>query len=419
MTNEERALVDRRAALITEMQPLAAKAGKTSEEREKLDRMLAEEVSLRKDVEQLRAAETLAAELRATEKPAMAQPGAGSTDTASVEARKKQEKRELGAYFAYNIKPRSLRGATLSMKELPEEYRDLSIGTDSAGGYLVPIDFQRELEVATLAYGQSLGAVRKLHTDSGEALQWPLENDTTNYAQPLAEATQVSEVDGSFNQVTLNTEMYTTGLVKISRQLLQDSAVDAVGIVRDAFAVRMGRGLEKGITNGTTSTYTQGLLVSGTINSAAKVTATGTSGTLLVPQYADIVSVYGKLDPSYRPNATWMFNNAWFAALLGVTDTLGRPLFIPNPNGDGLDRILGAPIVINQQFPALAASTAALLFGDFSKYILRDVGAYSVQRLEERYADYLQVAFLGFQRFGGVFLDAGTHPVVQLTLRSS
>jgi len=349
----------------------------------------------------------------------MAQPGAENASTGTNEAVRAKERRELNAYLKYNIKPTTLRASSVTMKELPAEYRDMVVGTTTSGGYLVPIDFQKELEVATLAYGDSLKVFRKLHTDNGEALQWPLENDTTNYAVPLAEATQVSEQDATFGQVTINTEMYTTKLVRMSRQLLEDSAIDAVGLVKDSFAIRMARGLVTSTTLGSTSTYTQGLLVSGTINSAAKYTATGTGATVLVPQYLDIAKLYGLLDPSYRPNSTWMFNNQMFAALLAVTDTLGRPLFIPNPNGDGLDRILGRPICINQSFPALAVSTAAMLLGDFSKYILRDVGDFVLQRLDERYADYLEVGFLGFQRYGSVFLDAGTHPIVELVLKSS
>jgi len=421
MTNEERVLVDNRARLITQMQTASAKTAKTSEDREAFDAMVAEELSLRRDIEQIRTAETLAAEMRNAVKPPMGQPGNGAAtaDAGESEARSKQERRELAGYIKYNMQPKSLRASSVTLKELPAEFRDMAVGTTTAGGYLVPIDFQRELEVATLAYGDSLKTFRKLHTDSGEAIQWPLSNDTTNYAVPLAEAAQVSEQDSTLSQVTVNSEMYTTKMVKISRQLLEDAAIDPIQIIKDEMAIRLARGLVVGTTNGTASTYTQGLLATGTINAAAKYTATGTGATVLVPQYADIAAVYGQLDPSYRPNATWMFSNSWFAKLLAVTDTLGRPLFIPNPNGDGLDRILGRPICINQSFPTLAVSQPAMLFGDFNKYILRVVGGFTLQRLDERFADYLQVAFLGFQRFGSVFLDAGTHPIQLLTLKAS
>ena len=49
-----------------------------------------------------------------------------------------------------------------------------------------------------------------------------------------------------------------------------------------------------------------------------------------------------------------------------------------------------------------------------SLYQIRRVKELSVLRLEERFADYGQVAFLGFARYDGALLDAGTHPVKYL-----
>jgi HK97 family phage major capsid protein len=43
--------------------------------------------------------------------------------------------------------------------------------------------------------------------------------------------------------------------------------------------------------------------------------------------------------------------------------------------------------------------------------VRRVAGGVTIMRLVERYADYLQVGFLGFERFDGQLLDAGTHPI--------
>jgi HK97 family phage major capsid protein len=53
-------------------------------------------------------------------------------------------------------------------------------------------------------------------------------------------------------------------------------------------------------------------------------------------------------------------------------------------------------------------------FGSLDKYLIRRVKEMSVLRLVERFADYGQVAFLGFARYDGNLLDAGTHPVKYL-----
>ena len=58
----------------------------------------------------------------------------------------------------------------------------------------------------------------------------------------------------------------------------------------------------------------------------------------------------------------------------------------------------------------LAASAKTMLFGDMRKYVIRRVRQMTILRLTERFADYGQVAFIGFARYDGTLLDAGTHP---------
>ena len=59
----------------------------------------------------------------------------------------------------------------------------------------------------------------------------------------------------------------------------------------------------------------------------------------------------------------------------------------------------------------MAANAKSVVFGDLSKYLIRDVLGITLLRLEERYAEYHQSAFLGFARMDGDLLDAGTNPV--------
>ena len=92
-------------------------------------------------------------------------------------------------------------------------------------------------------------------------------------------------------------------------------------------------------------------------------------------------------------------------------DTNGMPLWQPGLVQGQPDRILGYPFVINQDVAAMAASAKAIVFGDLSKYLIRDVRDVTLLRLDERYAENHQVAFLAFSRHDGDLLDAGTDPV--------
>jgi hypothetical protein len=42
----------------------------------------------------------------------------------------------------------------------------------------------------------------------------------------------------------------------------------------------------------------------------------------------------------------------------------------------------------------------------------------SIARLDERFADYGEVAYVGFSRIDGRLIDAGTHPISYLSMHS-
>ena len=70
------------------------------------------------------------------------------------------------------------------------------------------------------------------------------------------------------------------------------------------------------------------------------------------------------------------------------------------------DRILGFTYVINQDFPNIASGAKTIAFGDWSKYIIRQVLDLSIVRLDQTYADLMQTAFLGYLRTDGKLLQS-------------
>jgi HK97 family phage major capsid protein len=75
------------------------------------------------------------------------------------------------------------------------------------------------------------------------------------------------------------------------------------------------------------------------------------------------------------------------------------------------DLLLGKSYVINQDMATPAANAKAVLYGDFSKFIIRDVMQVEVFRLNELYIRNGQIGFIAFARSGSVLVDAGTKPV--------
>ncbi len=213
--------------------------------------------------------------------------------------------------------------------------------------------------------------------------------------------------DVEFGQLVLNAFKFTSKKVLVSLELMQDSNENLADVIGAALGERIGRITNDYFTTGTGSSEPKGI-----------VTAATTSGTTLAaktPTYIELVATEAGVDPAYRPGAGWMFPDTELQEIKKIVETTtGRPIWLPNMAGGAPDTILGYPYFVNQSMAAAAStgSGKSILFGQLSKYIVRDVRDVTLLRLDELYAEYYQVAFVAFSRHDGDLLDAGTHPVV-------
>ena len=287
------------------------------------------------------------------------------------------------------------------------EGRDLSVGTAAGGGYLVPQGFVNALEKAMKWYGPMLQVADIIQTDNGAPLPWPTLNDTGAIGELLGENTAAT-VDAStpFGSKTLGAYIFSSKSLALSIALLQDSAFDE-SILVDMLAERLGRVLNTFMTTGTGTSQPAGVVTGAT---SGKV---GTAGQTLSVIYDDLVDLLHSVDPAYRnnPKALWMMNDLSVGVIRKIKDTTGRPIWEPSIATDKPDTILGKPVYVNNDMATMAANAKSILFGDFSKYKIRRVRDVQILRLTERFAEKLQVGFLGFVRADGAVMNAGTNPI--------
>lgn len=275
------------------------------------------------------------------------------------------------------------------------EQRAQSVGTNSAGGYLVAQEFGGFIEAARRQYGGMLSVATVYPTSSGADLLLPSVDETGVSGSILSENSQISESAMTFSQLTVSSYMYTSGLVLVSQQLIQDSEFPLDTFIANALGERLGRAQNAHWTTGTGSSQPHGVVTGA---ASGKAGATGQTTTVI---YADIVDLVYSVDAAYRQNARFMTKDASIGIIRKLLDSQNRPLWEPSVQAGQPDSILGYPIVVNNDVATMAASAKSILFGDFSKYIIRDVSGIQVVRMGERYADYLQVGFYAFQRTGG------------------
>lgn len=282
------------------------------------------------------------------------------------------------------------------------EERGQSVGNQTQGGYLVPGTFLAELIKSLKAWGPMLdpGVTRQLNTASGATITMPSMNDTANEGALIGENQQVSVTEVNFGTKSLDAYKYTSGVVLISDELLQDAVMDVEGIVRDAMAERVGRIANRHLTVGDGATKPNGIVT------AAGTTAAAGGAAIT---FDDFINLEHSVDPAYRsdPSVGWMFNDATLKAARKLKDLEGNYIWQPaNVQTGAPSVLLNYRYSINQAVADIGSGNKSVVFGAMNKYVVRVVKEFAMKRLVERYADFGQVGLIGFLRLDGELLDS-------------
>ena len=198
---------------------------------------------------------------------------------------------------------------------------------------------------------------------------------------------------------------YSSKEVRVSIELMQDSAFDIESWLAGLLGERIARITNTHFTTGAAPNQPAGVTLD------AGVGVSGATGQTTSVTWDDLINLEHAVDPSYRKNARFMFNDNTLSYLRRVKDGDGNYIWQAGTTGGAPSLINGWPYTINTAMAAMAASATSILYGDFSKYVIRDVKGFSLLRLNELYSASGQVGFLGFSRHDGALIHAGTNPI--------
>ena len=300
--------------------------------------------------------------------------------------------------------------SALSAQEWQQINNTLSVGTASQGGYTVQSEVAQTLIDALKAFGGMRAVSTVIATEQGNPLSFPTSDGTTEVGELIAENTTATASDPSFGTVAVNPYKFSSKIVAVPFELLQDSQIDIEAFVNKRLTQRLGRITNQMFTTGTGSSQPTGVVTGAT---SGKV---GTTGQTLTVIFDDLVDLIHAVDPAYRLNdaslgdVCFMMADTSLKVIRKIKDSQNRPIFLPGYDGLGgamADSLLGYPIQINQDVAVMAANAKSILFGDFSKYIIRDVMQATMFRFNDSaYAKLGQVGFLMWLRSGGNLTDS-------------
>lgn len=426
-------VVNLRASAVTAMHALVELAeeedrGLTAEEREKWDGMNADIEGYDQRIKDIRTAEKyhnqvdqyLEDEQRnKPPKPSGRGEGANGNGGEGPDSQKEWDERYEATFDKFvrfgaiemSGEERSILRQGIKKLE-PGEARAQGVGTDAAGGYTVPRGFSGFIEDALLDYSGIRRVAGVFRTTTGNDLPFPTNNDTGNAGAILAENTQDSEQDLVFAELILGAYKYTSKIIRVSVELMQDSAFNMDAYIGGKFGERLGRATAAHYATGTGTGQPNGLITAATVG---KTAASGTAVT-----YLEMLDLKHSVDPAYRRRgANWLFNDTTLKALKQLVDLDGRPLWSPSVAADAPATFDGDPYEIDQGIASIGLSAKPIAYGDTSKYLIRDVRDFTMVRLSERYADFHQVGFIAFMRTDADLLDAGTNPIKVLQMAAA
>ena len=271
-------------------------------------------------------------------------------------------------------------------------------GDPEAGGYLVPTTLWREITRVMKDFsGVVQAGPMTLRTGNGAPIAFPVADTTEEMGMIIPENDEVPELSTDFASKTLHSHMYSSGIIRASVQLLQDSALNLEAYIAEMMGERIGRILNRHLTVGTGDGQPQGVVTGTTegVETAAPDAIT----------FDDVVELVHSLDPAYRNRAVFMMNDATFHHLRLLKDGQDRPLWQTSLSERNPDRLLGYGVRINNDMPTIEAGKKVVLFGDFRSYAFRDVNGALMTRFSEKYMDRLQYGYMISSRYGGMLLQ--------------
>ena len=350
----------------------------SAEDTEVYERMEQEIVDLGREIERQERLDAMGREMEA---PLMA------PLTTKPECRKKDEKTGTAsdAYKdAFWAQVRSRNGISYEIRNA------LSEGVDSEGGYLVPDEFERTL-VQALEEDNVIRAHAHVFTTSNGIHKIPVVA-TKGVANWIDEGAPFGESDDVFAQEQIDAHKVGT-LIKVSEELLDDSAFDLQQYISKEFTRRIGAKEEEAFLIGDGSKKPTGILHE-TAGAQVGVTAAGTTAVTA----DELIDLFYSLKSPYRRKAIWVLNDSSIRAIRKMKDLNNQYLWQPGLREGEPDLLLGKPLYTSAYMPTITAGARTILFGDLSYYWIGDRKGITFKRLNERYADYGQVGFLASKR---------------------
>ena len=277
----------------------------------------------------------------------------------------------------------------------PDEAKAMQEDTDAEGGFFVPEQFLAQTIHDTGVPGSQLRPLCTVIRVASKDGYIPTMASATWAA--IAEEAAPTESTPVVGQVNFSIEK-SGGLVKVSRELLDDSAINLPALLSQVFQEAAGQFEDVGIISGNDTTQYGGIMSDGDVAFYTMAGATSVVG-------ADLIGTYYALNAQHRANASWVMKSTIASLITSIAITAAGVHSIPSLTAAPSDFILGKRNVLTDVASGLGGSITSTekiaIFGDFKQYYIFDRVGFTIRRNDSLYMGNDQVGFFATRRGDG------------------
>ena len=386
-------LMEKRAQAVADARALLDRAEKESrdlidEESRQYDALIEAAGTLKDHIEQERQQRELEREIAAAD-------GDNPENRGNEDGTGETRDRATLAYDGFRSWMRS--GATGASADpaAAQEFRALSAGVDTKGGYLVaPQQFVQELikELDDMVYIRQWATVQPVEgADSLGAPSLDSDPGDADWTTELATGTEDDEM--KFGKRELHPHPLAKR-IKISNEALRRSVMPVERIVRERLLHKLSVTHEKAFLIGSGAGEPLGVFTASAdgISTSRDIS---TDHTTTAITFDGLQNAKFALKAGYRRRARWLFHRDAVKQVSKIKDADNRYIWQTSTREGEPERLLGLPYHESEFVPnTFTTGQYVGILGDFTYYWIADDMQQQIQRLAELYAETNQTGFI-------------------------
>ena len=221
----------------------------------------------------------------------------------------------------------------------------------------------------------------------GGTLSIPYYDESTQ-AIEVAYATEFTDLGSTSGKfISIELKGYLAGaLSKISKSLINNSAFDIVGYVVNKVAQAFAKWIEKELLIGSSEKIT------GLSNATQVVTAA--AATAITAD--ELIDLQESVPDAYQAGAIWIMSKSTRTAIRKLKDKDGNYILNKDATAQWGYTLLGKPVYVSDNMPAMKSGSKAIYYGDMSGLAVKVSENVSIEILREKFATQHAIGVVGW-----------------------